>query len=238
MGAGDIGRKAALVTQSGGQALLLEHGFERVVHLGTPAHCLFETRCADRRHHEFLDIDSGVGVCAAVEDVHHRHRKDVSVRSAEVAEQGQRGRFGGGFGHRQGDAQDRVSSQPGLVRGSVEIEQCLIDQSLIVGGQSDDGRCDLVEDRLDRLLDAFTAVPGAPVTQLDSLVLTRGRPGRHGCAPEGTVDQGHLNLDGRIAARVENFASGDLLDDGHGLLLADRTVYCCQPQPRWLGPVF
>ena len=47
-------------------------------------------------------------------------------------------------------------------------------------------------------------------------MLTSGGTGRNGGTGHGAVDEGHLDLDGRIAARVENFARGDLLDDGHG----------------------
>src|SRR6185295_4313399 len=41
-----------------------------------------------RDDHELLEIDSVVGVLAAVDDVHHRHREDPRVRSAEVPVQG------------------------------------------------------------------------------------------------------------------------------------------------------
>ena len=111
-----VGREAALVAEAGGQALALQHGLERVVDLGAPAQRLAEGRRADRRDHELLDVDVGVGVRAAVEDVHHRHRQQVRVRAAEVAEQRQLGGLGGGLGDRERDAEDRVGAEPGLVR--------------------------------------------------------------------------------------------------------------------------
>ena len=49
---------------------------------------LGERARADRHHHELLEVDAAVGVRAAVEDVHHRHRQhgaaDASVERADV----------------------------------------------------------------------------------------------------------------------------------------------------------
>ena len=58
-----------------------------MVDLGAHAQRFIERARADRRDHELLDVDVGVGVCAAVEDVHHRHRQQVRVRPADIAEQ-------------------------------------------------------------------------------------------------------------------------------------------------------
>ena len=98
------------------EALLLEHRLERVVDLRAPAQRLGEGGRADRRDHELLDVDVVVGVRAAVEDVHHRDGQHVRVRAAEVAEQRQVGRVGGGPGDRERDAEDGVGAEPGLVR--------------------------------------------------------------------------------------------------------------------------
>ena len=81
--------EAALVAEAGGQPLALQHRLQRVVGLGAPAQRLAEGRRADRGDHELLDVDVAVGVRAAVEDVHHRHREQVRVRAADVAEQRQ-----------------------------------------------------------------------------------------------------------------------------------------------------
>ena len=137
--------------------------FERVVHLGTPAQRLDEAGRADGRHHELLDVNAGVGVRTAVEDVHHRHRQDVRVRPTDVAEQRQLGRIGGRFGDGQRDAQDRVATQPGLVGGAVEVYQRLVDQPLVVGVESDHCGPDLIKDGLHGLLHALAAVALAPV---------------------------------------------------------------------------
>jgi hypothetical protein len=38
-------------------------------------------------HHEFLEVDRGVGVRAAVDDVHHGDGQDLGVGTAEVLEE-------------------------------------------------------------------------------------------------------------------------------------------------------
>ena len=109
--------EAALVAQAGRVALLLQHGLQRVVDLRAPAQRLLEGVRADRGDHELLAVHPGVGVRAAVDDVHHRHRQDVRVRPADVAEQLQVGGLGGGLRHGQRDAEDRVRTEPALVPG-------------------------------------------------------------------------------------------------------------------------
>ena len=108
-------REAALVAEAGREALLLQHRLERVVDLGAGAHRLGERRRPDRRDHELLDVDVGVGVRAAVEDVHHRHRQQVGVGPADVAVERQPGRLGRGLGDGERGAEDRVGAQVGLV---------------------------------------------------------------------------------------------------------------------------
>ena len=190
-----------------------------MVHLGAPAQRLLEVGRTDRRDHELLDVDARVGVGAAVDDVHHRHGQHVGVRAADVTEQRKPGRLRCGLRDRQRHPEDRVGSQPGLVRRAVEVEESLIHQPLIVGAQPDDGGCDLVENGLDGLLHTLAAVAGPAVAQLHRLVLTRGGARGHRGPRERAVGQGQLDLDRRVATGIEDFASSDLLDDGHWRLL-------------------
>ena len=135
--------------------------------------------------------------------------------SAQVAEQRQLGRIGGGLADRQRDAQDGVRAQPGLVRCAVEVQQSLVDQSLIVGVEPDHGRRDFIEHGLDGLLDALAAVPVAAIAQLDGLVLSGRRAGGHRGPRERPVDQSYLDLDCRITAGIEDLAGPNLLDNRH-----------------------
>ena len=72
-------REAAFVADAGRQAALLQRRAQRVKDLGAGAKRFGERRSADRHHHEFLHVDVRVGVRAAVQDVHHRHRQHVAA---------------------------------------------------------------------------------------------------------------------------------------------------------------
>ena len=68
---------------------------------------------------------------------------------------------------------------------------------------------DLAVDVRDRLRDALAAVRVAAVAQLDGLELPRRRAGRHRGAAEGARLERDVDLDGRVAARVEDLAGVD-----------------------------
>ena len=130
--------------------LVVQHLLERVVRLGAPAQRLGERRRADRHDHELLEVDRVVGVHAAVEDVHHRHRQHVGVRPADVAVQRQVELVGGGLGDRQARAEDRVGADPALVVGAVELDQLAVDRALVERVEPFEHAGDLAVDEADR----------------------------------------------------------------------------------------
>ena len=77
----------AFVTDGRAQALTLEDGLEGMEDLCSHAEGLGEARRPHGHDHELLDINGRVRVGPAVEDVHHRHRQDIRVHPAQVAEQ-------------------------------------------------------------------------------------------------------------------------------------------------------
>ena len=91
-----------------------------------------ERRRADRHDHELLEVDRVVGVRAAVEHVHHRHRQDVRRRrrrgSATAA-----GRCSAAAALRRGQrhAEDRVGAEARLVRRAVELDQRAVEARLV-----------------------------------------------------------------------------------------------------------
>ena len=74
-----VRREAAFVADAGRMAGLLQDAAERVKDLGAGAQSLGKGRRADRHHHELLKVHAAVGVRAAVQDVHHRHRQHVAA---------------------------------------------------------------------------------------------------------------------------------------------------------------
>ena len=100
-------------------------------HLGAAAQRLAERRRADRHDHELLQVEVVVGVRAAVDHVHQRHRQLHRARAAEVAVQRQRRFLGRGLGHRHRHREHRVGAQARLVLGAVEVDQRLVDERLL-----------------------------------------------------------------------------------------------------------
>jgi hypothetical protein len=88
LGAFELRGESAFVADGGGEALLLQHGLERVEDLGDGLEAVGEGGEAVGHDHEFLEVDRGVRVGAAVDDVGHRNGQDLGVGPAEVLEEG------------------------------------------------------------------------------------------------------------------------------------------------------
>ena len=205
-----VGGEAALVADAGGQALLLQHRLERVVDLGALLERLAERRRADRRDHELLDVDVGVGVGAAVEDVHHRHRQQVGVGPADVAEQRQPGaeprRRGPRRGRRRGSrwrrgwpcwACRRGRASPGR-RGAGRRRRGRSIAGAIWSWTPRDG-----------LLHALAAVALAAVAELTASKAPVEAPEGTAARANESSSSSDLDLDRGVAARVEDLAGDD-----------------------------
>ena len=199
---GGINRRseAALVAKTRGQALGLNDGLQVVVNLRTHAESLAEGICTNRSNHEFLNVDAGVRVSTTVDDVHHRYGEYVSVRAAEVAEKLKVGGAASGLRRSQGDTEDRVRAQVGLVVRPVKIQHHLVDEALVVSFKTGHCRSDLFIDVLDGLTNALAQVAVATVAEFVSLVNTGGSTGRNACTAERSVVKKNLNLNSRVAA--------------------------------------
>ena len=61
---------------------------------------LGEIRRISRHDHEFLEIDGCIGMCARIQNVHHRHRQNLGLGATEITKEGKirgrRGRIGYG----------------------------------------------------------------------------------------------------------------------------------------------
>ena len=157
---------------------------------------------------------------AAVEHVHHRHRQQrrlaAAVELGEVAVERLAGVGRGRLGRRQRDAEHRVGAEAALVRGAVELDHRLVEGALLGGAGAGQRRGDLAVDVGDGAGDALAGPGVAAVAQLDRLELAgRGAGGHRGEAAGARLER-DLDLDGRVAARVEDLARVDGGDGAHG----------------------
>ncbi len=181
--------EAALVADGGREAALVQDLLQAVEDLGAAAQRLAEARQARRHDHEFLDVEAVVGVRAAIDDVHHRHRQDDGVVAAEVAVQRQLLALGGGtrVGERHGE--DRVRAEARLVVGAVDLAHAAVDPRLVRRVAADQRVAQHAVDVLHRVQHALAEVArGVAVAQFHGLARsgrgarTAPRPGRP-CRP-------------------------------------------------------
>jgi hypothetical protein len=196
--------------------LLLEGGED----LGADAHGVGHVAGGDRHHHEFLDVDRVVGVLAAVDDVHHRHRQGAGVDAAHVAVQWHAVRLGGRFRDGERDREDGVGPQAGLVGRAVQLDHEVVELDLVGRVHAAEGVEDFALDVVDGVQHALaTEAQLVAVAQLHRLVGAGAGPRGDDGAAARAIIQHDLGLDGGIAAAVEHLAGDDVGDGGHGGLL-------------------
>ena len=196
----------------------MQHGLQGVVHLNTCTQSVRVVVEADGSNHELLNVNVGVCVRTTVEDVHHRNGQNVSVRAAEVLVQGQVSRLSSSLSHSQGNTQDSVGAQLALVVGAVQSNHGCVNSALVGSLDTDDLFSDFFDDRLYSTQNALAQVDGlVAVATLNGLPLTGGCARGHGCACECAVFEQNLNLNGRVAAGIQDLACVNCGNNSHGL---------------------
>ena len=176
-----------------------------MVHLDAGLQSLGVGLEAVRGDHVLLDVGGEVSVCAAVHDVHVRNRENMAVGAADIAVQRQFGALGGRIKGGEGDTEDGVGAQTALVRGAVELDHQVIECALVGGVHADDLRGDLLVHRLDGTEDTLALIDGlVAIATLPSLGFTGGSTGRNEAQALSTVIGVKNDLDGRVAAGIEN----------------------------------
>ena len=154
-----------------------------------------------RNDHELLEVDGGVGVGAAVDDVHHRYGEHFCVGAAQVPVQGLLELLGSGLGQGQGNAQNGVGAQFGLVERAVQGAHERVRRGLFRRFQADEGGRDDVADVVYGLGDALALVAGrVSVAQLPGFMFARGGSAGDGRSACGSAFQVHVRLNGGVAA--------------------------------------
>jgi hypothetical protein len=210
-----IGREAALVAAGGGQAPLLQRGLQRVEDLRAHAQALREGGGAERHDHELLEVHAVVGVGAAVEHVHHRHRQYVRLLAAQVAPQGQALLGGLRVGRRQRHPEDRIGAQARLAGGAIQRDQGRVQTALVGRVEAAHRRGDLALHVGHGARHALSPPLATAVAQLRGLELAGGCPRGHRRAAPRAAAQSQLDLHRGVAAAVEDLARVNLLDLAH-----------------------
>src|SRR6478735_1812834 len=164
---------------------------------------------------------------AAIDDVHHRHRQGPGRSAADITikrhVEGIGRRLGAGKRH----AEDGIGSEPALVRRTVELDHGLVDLDLVFGRAVGERLEDLAIDGLDRLAHALAEIARlVSIAQFDRLMRAGRGARRHRRAAHRTILQHDIDLDGGVAAAVQDFAADDVDDGGHDCLFGrwDRAV--------------
>ena len=111
-------------------------------------------------------------------------------------------------------AEDRVRPETALVRRPVEGDERGVDRRLVGGVLALERRSDRLDDVVDGLEDALAAEAGrVAVAQLDRLVGAGRRARRHRGPTDRAVLEDDIDLDRRIAPRVEDLAGVDVGDE-------------------------
>lgn len=113
--------KASFVAYGRAESAVAKGRFQRMESFGAHAQPLAQGGSSHRPYHELLKGDGGVGVRAAVDDVHHGHGQHITVYASYVGIERPSECCGCGPGRGQRDAQDGVGTQPRLVGRAVEF---------------------------------------------------------------------------------------------------------------------
>ena len=187
-----------------------------MIHLDTPTKSFAEGWGAEWNGHELLDVDTGVGVSATVDDVEERNGKRVRVRTTDVTEERQVGRVGSGLRDGKAHAENGVSAELLLVVSAVNLDHCGVDDALLACVEPNDGRLDVLDDIGDSLLNTLAEVTLLVAISKFVRLECSGRRSRRNCRSSSrVVVEQNLNLDGWVSARVENLSGIEGNDVSH-----------------------
>ena len=204
----EVGGEAALVADAGGVVAFVEDALQGVEGLGPIAERLGEVRRADGHDHEFLKIDAVVGVLAAVENVHHRHRQPHRPGPAQIGVERQVGRHRRRPGNRHRNAKDGVGPQLALGGRAVQVDHQAVDLGLLRRVETQELRGDGPVDVGHGLEHALAAVAFlVAVAEFQGFVLAGGGPRGHRGRGRNPVVQGDMDPHRRVAPRIENLQS-------------------------------
>ena len=155
-------------------------------------------------------------MCAAVNDIHHRHWKDVGVDSADIAIQGDLEFSGRGARASHRDCKNSVCTELALIRSAIEFNHGAIDESLVTRIHAAQSRGNCGFNVLDCLEHSFPKIVlRIVVAQFHRFVFPSGSSTGNCRSPHGSAGQKYIAFHGRIAPRIQNLARANLLNMTH-----------------------
>ena len=163
-----------------------------------------------------MQINVVVGVCAAIDHVHHGHRQGHRCRAAKVTVKRQARLLGRRLGHSHRYGQHGVCPEAGFVLGAIQIDQHLVDEGLLAGIQAHKGLGDFGVDVLHSLQHALAQVAAlVAIAQFNGLTRAGGCATGHRGAAHDTAFQQHIALDRGIATAIDHFTANQVNDCCH-----------------------
>src|SRR5262249_19757551 len=202
-------------------------------------------RCVCRDNHKFLEIDRVISMYTAIDNIHHWHRERARRGAPDIAIKRDIPGRSRGFGNCQRDAKDSVGAQPTFVWCAVESNQRFVYLGLGLAVYAAKRIEDLAVNGIYGPTHALAPISRlVTVAQLNCLMCAGGRARRYGSPASRTVLQGHLDLDGRIAAAIKNFAADNIRNGGHrrgccflcGGFSGLTGLLSCSPYPLFFSP--
>ena len=152
-------------------------------------------------------------MCAAVQDVHHRHRQTIAGDAAQKTVQRNVLCDRCSSCSSNGHCQNSIGAQLGLVLGAVCIDHCLIHSVDVRGIHA---RQNLVDDGIDVLHclgDTLAQITGlVAVTQFQRFELAGGCAAGGSTSADRTVDQIYLSLYSGVSSGIQNLSSDNLFN--------------------------
>src|SRR5690606_3523288 len=137
--------------------------------------------------------------------------------TTNIAVQGQSGCVCRSLGNGQRDTQDRIGAETALVGRAIKLDQRTIDMKLLLGFHAAKGFENFAIDGIHGPTHALAEITRTTIAQFDGLMGPRRCTRWNGGTAKRAVLQGHVNLNGRVAAAVENFTSDDVDDSSHAM---------------------
>ncbi len=154
-----------------------------------------------------------------VEHVHHGNRQGVGERASDVTEKRKPRIFRPGFCAGERNPKKSVRAQLRLVRGAVQRKKEPVYLALFRHEHTLERVVNDRVDVLDRLENPFPQIHvGVSISQFDCLVHAGGRPARHGSPAERRFGV-HIDLNSRIAPRIENLTGRNIGNYRHDTVL-------------------